>query len=71
LGETFAARRMQLGMSQTELSIQSGISQSIISRMENGIYPTSTLLSVCAALGLDIRLIPWQFTPAVDEWLKE
>lgn len=52
-GEIVVARRAR-GMSQETLAIAAGVSRSTIQRVERGLVSSGeTMLSVCAALGLD------------------
>jgi transcriptional regulator with XRE-family HTH domain len=70
LGESIAKRRKQLGISQIVLSEKSRVAQAIISRIEKG-KRVSRLISIYSELGLEVRAIPWQFLPAIDQWLNE
>ena len=56
-GELIRARRLQLGMSQTELAIRSGCKQQEISRYEYGLSEpkVSRLVDIATGLGIDIR----------------
>jgi len=55
----FFARRVQLGLTQVELSKKTGISQQLISKIENDRYFNSyqfaTLKKLCDYLKIDIR----------------
>lgn len=55
----FFARRVQLGLTQVELSKKTGISQQLISKIENdkyfNIYQFATLKKLCDYLQIDIR----------------
>lgn len=57
----FFARRVQLGITQVELSKATGISQQLISKIENdtyfNTYQFGTLAKLCAYLKIDIRKI--------------
>lgn len=55
----FFARRVQLGLTQIELSKKTGISQQLISKIENdkyfNNYQFATLMKLCDYLQIDIR----------------
>lgn len=55
----FFARRVQLGLTQVELSKETGISQQLISKIENdkyfNNYQFATLMKLCEYLQIDIR----------------
>lgn len=55
----FFARRVQLGLTQVELSKKTGVSQQLISKIENdryfNIYQFATLKKLCDYLQIDIR----------------
>lgn len=55
----FFARRVQLGLTQVELSKKTGVSQQFISKIENDKYFNSyqfgTLMKLCDYLQIDIR----------------
>lgn len=56
-GELIRARRIELGMSQTELAIRAGCKQQEISRYEYGLSEpkVSRLVDIATGLGIDIR----------------
>ena len=56
-GELIRERRLQLGMSQTELAIRVGCKQQEISRYEYGLSEpkVSRLVDIATGLGIDIR----------------
>ena len=56
-GELIRAKRIELGMSQTELAIRSGCKQQEISRYEYGLSEpkVSRLVYIALGLGIDIR----------------
>lgn len=59
LGASIRARRISLGLSQSELSDQLGISRSKISAMENGRFGSTKLFfEVAQAMGLEIFVLP-------------
>ena len=57
----FFARRVQLGLTQVELSKKTGISQQLISKIENdndfNKYQFGTIKKLCECLTIDIRRI--------------
>lgn len=57
----FFTRRVQLGITQVELSKATGISQQLISKIENdtyfNTYQFGTLMKLCDYLQIDIRKI--------------
>ena len=56
-GELIRVRRLQQGMTQTELAIRSGCKQQEISRYEKGLSEpkVSRLVDIATGLGIDIR----------------
>ncbi len=56
LGQAVRARRLEFGMSQTELAHRAGMTQSAVSRLEaGGTVPTIGVLErLAAALGADL-----------------
>ena len=58
-------------LTQTDLGLRMGQPQSAISRIENGSdVCLSTLLDMARALDVEIRLIPKQIVPAVDNMVE-
>lgn len=54
-----AARRQQLGFSQTVVAAMMGTSASVVSKLEAGAdVKVSTLLRYCAAVGESLRVTP-------------
>lgn len=61
MGATMRSRRIELGMSQAELSEQLGLSRTKISAIENGRFGSARiLLEVADALGLEALMLPRQ-----------
>ncbi|MEP6590269.1 MAG: helix-turn-helix transcriptional regulator [Gemmatimonadota bacterium] len=65
-------RRTVLGLSQVEVARMAGTTQSSVSRLERGTLDAriSTLTETARALGMDLRLIPREILPKVDEMLQ-
>lgn len=72
LGTSIAESRKRLGLRQTDLASLLGVRQADISMLETGkgIPSVETLVSVCVALGLGIRPVPWFALPATDAFLS-
>ncbi len=70
--ELLAWRRELLGKSQNQLSTESGTGQATISRLEQGRVDVrlGTLVEVARALGLDVRVVPREVLPAVDDLIR-
>jgi hypothetical protein len=71
LGKSIAARRRCLRLPQLALSEKARVAQAVISRIENGDFSTSAanLFSICQVLGLNLKAVPWHFSPSLNEWL--
>lgn len=66
LGENIFKHRKAINMSTTELSVLSGISQSTISKIENGNSSTTieTLIKICESLGVTLYdVLPERVNP--------
>lgn len=68
LGTLIRRARKSLGLTQTELGARAGLRQETISLIENGSGATrlETLLSVLAALGLEMMIAPRTKSVASD-----
>lgn len=73
IGECIQRRRVELGMSQTELAARCKISQSIISKVEMGKRNVhiQTLRQICAALELIMLPAPNHFLPSIMHSLRK
>lgn len=62
------AARLQKGLSQRELSAQSGVPQSHISKIESGSVDlrVSSLIALARVLGLELFLASKRYIPAVQ-----
>jgi transcriptional regulator with XRE-family HTH domain len=60
LGQMLRAERQQRKLAKTELSAQSGVHRNTLHLLESGTgnVELNTLIAICNALGLSIRLIP-------------
>ena len=58
LGRAIRARRLELGMQQADVAMQSGISTPTVSAIENGKETAriGLVLQICRDLGLQIRI---------------
>ena len=68
LGALIRRARKRMGLTQTELGARAGLRQETISLIENGSGATrlDTLLSVLAALGLEMMIAPRTKAAAAD-----
>lgn len=66
------ARRQHLGLSQDDIARVTGLTQATLSRMERGVGDPrlSTIQETARALGMDLRLIPRELLPYVDDLLR-
>jgi HTH-type transcriptional regulator / antitoxin HipB len=66
LGNLIRTARKRKNLSQRDLASATGLRQEQISIIENGYGSTKlhTLLAICAALDLDIQIVP----RATDDW---
>jgi transcriptional regulator with XRE-family HTH domain len=74
LGQALARRRKLLGLKQGQVAAQSGLSQALLSRLENGQLPefgSRKLLAVLAVLGLEISLTEVGAAGTLDELRRE
>lgn len=60
LGQQVRRHRKALGLSQTDLAARAGLQPRAISRIETAAHEAqvSTLLTVAAALGMDLAFVP-------------
>lgn len=65
-------RRHKLGMSQDEVAGLAGITQTTLSTLERGLVDPrlSSLLGAARAVGMDVRLVPRELVPRVDDLLR-
>ena len=69
--EAIRARRLALGLSQTEAARRSGIQQRQVSLFERGGDVTlSTLLKLAQALDMELMPVPREDAAKVDSFLK-
>jgi len=69
--ETMRARRLALGLSQTEAARRSGIQQRQVSLFERGGDVTlSTLLKLAQALDVELLPVPREDTAKLESFLK-
>ena len=69
--ETIRARRLALGLSQTEAARRSGIQQRQVSLFERGGDVTlSTLLKLAQALDVELLPVPREDTAKLESFLK-
>lgn len=68
IGQLVSDRRRYLKYSQRDISQLTGVDQGTISRFERGGsgLELSSLLKICEQLGLELRPVPWYFTPKLD-----
>jgi transcriptional regulator with XRE-family HTH domain len=68
----FELRRHALGMSQDHVAKLAGITQTTLSTMVRGVGNPrlSSLQGAARALGMDIRVIPRELLPYVDDLLR-
>ncbi|MFN2317923.1 MAG: helix-turn-helix domain-containing protein [Gemmatimonadales bacterium] len=68
----FEIRRHALGMSQDDVAKLAGITQTTLSTMVRGVGNPrlSSLQGAARALGMDIRVIPREILPYVDDLLR-
>jgi transcriptional regulator with XRE-family HTH domain len=74
LGQALAQRRKLLRLKQGQVAAQSGLSQALLSRLENGQLPefgSRKLLSVLAVLGLEISFTEVGAAGTLDELRRE
>jgi len=53
--------RLKNGMTQKELAAKAGVTQQMLSRVENAATPNvtlNTISQICSALGMDVGLVP-------------
>ncbi|MDE2825676.1 MAG: helix-turn-helix transcriptional regulator [Bacteroidota bacterium] len=64
--------RVDMGLSQRELSTKSGVPQAQISKFENGAVDLrlSSLVALFRALGLELELVPKKAVPAVQSIVR-
>lgn len=64
--------RVDMGMSQRDLSTKSGVPQAQISKFENGAVDLrlSSLVALFRALGLELELVPRKSVPAVQSIVR-
>lgn len=62
------AARVRQGASQRDVAARTGVPQSHLSKVENGLVDprASTLVEIGRALGLELRWVPRKALPAVD-----
>lgn len=67
-----AARRQLLGFSQDDVARLTGLTQATLSRMERGVGDPrlSSIQETARALGMDLRLVPRELLPYVDDLLR-
>jgi len=56
-GDRMRERRVSLGMTQTELSVKTGIPQSAISAYEDGKFPGERLVLIADTLGISLDFL--------------
>lgn len=73
VGSWIRKRRMQLKLSQSELSNMTKISQHTISKIEQGKYDCrlSTASKILKELDLHFRPVPWFMVPVIDGHLNQ
>ena len=74
VGQALAKRRKLLDLKQGQVAAQSGLSQALLSRLENGQLPefgSRKLLSVLAVLGLEISFTEVGSAGTLDELRRE
>jgi transcriptional regulator with XRE-family HTH domain len=69
--EAIARRREALGLSQQAIASAAGTNQATISRLERGTADVrlSTLTEAARALAMDLRIIPADLIPIIDNLL--
>ena len=74
VGQALAQRRKLLRLKQGEVAARSGLSQSLLSRLEKGQLPefgTRKLMSVLAVLGLELTFAEVGTAGSLDELRRE
>ena len=74
VGQALAQRRKLLRLKQGEVAARSGLSQSLLSRLEKGQLPefgTRKLMSVLAVLGLELTFTEAGKAGSLDELRRE
>lgn len=71
-GDLLRWRRDLLGKTQAVVAREAGTAQATISRLEQGRRDVrlTTLIEVARALGLDVRVVPREVLPAVDDLIR-
>jgi transcriptional regulator with XRE-family HTH domain len=72
IARSLKAARQRKGLSQRELSAESGIPQGHISRIESGVVDlrVSTLVELARFLDLEVMLVPRKMLPAVQSIVR-
>jgi transcriptional regulator with XRE-family HTH domain len=74
LGQALAQRRKLLKLKQGQVAAESGLSQALLSRLENGQLPefgARKLMAVLAVLGLEINFTEAGAAGTLDELRRE
>jgi transcriptional regulator with XRE-family HTH domain len=74
LGRALAQRRKLLNLKQGQVAAQSGLSQALLSRLENGQLPefgARKLMAVLAVLGLELTFAEVGAAGTLDELRRE
>jgi HTH-type transcriptional regulator / antitoxin HipB len=74
LGEAVRARRKALGLKQSTVALQAGLSAESLSRFEHGHtaeFGSRKLLAVLAVLGLELQFTEVGFSGSLDELRRE
>lgn len=72
LGQAIKARRTQSNLRLEDAAALSGVAKQTLANLEHGQSITSqfgSVLQVCAALGIELAILPWQSNDGVkDDW---
>ena len=74
VGQALARRRKLLNLKQGQVAAQSGLSQALLSRLENGQlteFGTRKLMAILAVLGLELTFTEVRAAGTLDELRRE
>ena len=70
LGQVIRARRTQLGLRIDTAAGLCGVAKETLMKLEHGHTSThlDKLLQICQALGIQLRVLPWNIEESTDDW---